>query len=86
MFYREPIDLIVQIENSLLGQLIYYWEYYNKPCSLIFQRAKAENLTGVRVRMDNPDAASFILILVERLRVRLYNNEDKKPINLNDLM
>lgn len=85
MFYREPIDLIVQIEHSLLGQLLYYWEYYNKPCLLIFQRAKAENLTGVRVRMDNPDAASFVLILVERLRVKLYN-EDKQPVNLNNLM
>lgn len=85
MFYREPIDLIVQIENGLLGQLIYYWEYYNKPCPLIFQRAKAENLTGVRVRMDNPDAASFVLILVERLKVKLYN-KDKQPVNLNDLI
>lgn len=52
---------------------------------MIFQRAKTENLTGVRVRMDNPDAASFVLILVERLKVKLYN-EDKKPINLSDLM
>ena len=85
MFYREPIDLIVQIEDSLLGQLIYYWVYYNKPCPMIFQRAKADNLTGVCVRMDNPDAASFVLILVERLKVKLYN-EDKKPINLSDLM
>lgn len=85
MFYREPIDLIVQIEDSLLGQLIYYWEYYNKPCPMIFQRANFEKLTGVRVRMDNPDAASFVLILVERLKVKLYN-ADKKQINLSDLM
>lgn len=85
MFYREPIDLIVQIEDSLLGQLIYYWEYYNKPCPMIFQRANFEKLTGVRVRMDNPDAASFVLILVERLKVKLYN-ADKKTINLSDLM
>lgn len=85
MFYREPIDLIVQIEDTLLGQLIYYWEYYNKPCPLIFQRAKTENLTGVRLRMNNPDAASFVLILVERLKVKLYN-ADKKPIDLNNLM
>lgn len=85
MFYREPIDLIVQIEDALVGQLIYYWQYYNKPCRLIFQRAKAENLTGVRVRMDNPDAASFVLILVERLKVKLYN-KDKKPIQISDIM
>lgn len=85
MFYRDPIDLIVQIEDALVGQLIYYWQYYNKPCQLIFQRAKAENLTGVRVRMDNPDTASFVLILVERLKVKLYN-KDKKPIQISDIM
>lgn len=85
MFYREPIDLIVQIEDALVGQLIYYWQYYSKPCPLIFQRANAENLTGVRVRMDNPDAASFVLILVERLKVKLYN-KDKKPIQISDIM
>lgn len=85
MYFREPIDLIIQIEDGLLNQLSYYWLYYNKPCPLIFQRAKAENLTGVRVRMDNPDAASFILILVERLKVKLYN-KDKQPVNLNNLM
>ncbi len=85
MFYREPIDLIIQIEDGLLNQLSYYWLYYNKPCPLIFQRAKAENLTGVRVRMDNPDAASFVLVLVERLKVRLYN-KDKQAIDLSDLV
>ena len=85
MLYREPIDLIIQIEDQLLGQLIYYWEYYNKPCPLIIQRAKAENLTGVRVRVDNPDAASLVFVLVERLKVRMYN-KDKQPVDLKSLM
>lgn len=45
----------------------------------------AENLTGVRVRVDNPDAASLVFVLVERLKVRLYN-KDKQPVDLKSLM
>lgn len=85
MFYKGPIDLVIQIETALLGQMVYYWEYYNKPCKVLLQKAKADNLTGVRVRVDNPDAASFVFILVERLKVKLYN-KDLHPINMNELM
>lgn len=85
MFYREPVDVIIQIEDSLLGQLDYYWLYYNKPCDLRLQKAKAEGLTGVRVRIENPDAASFVFVMVERLKVKLYDS-DKKPIDIKDVM
>lgn len=85
MFYREPVDVIIQIETSMLGQLIYYWTYYESPCDLTLQKAKTEGLSGVRTRIENPDAASFIYILAERLRVKLYNS-DKKPIDIKDIM
>lgn len=85
MFYREPVDVIVQIETSLLGQLIYYWTYYESSCDLTLQKAKTEGLSGVRIRIENPDAASFVYILVERLKVKLYNS-DKKPIDIKDIM
>ena len=32
MIYREPMRLIVQVDDSLLGQVLYYWTYYGKPC------------------------------------------------------
>lgn len=65
MIYREPLKLIVQIEDSLLGQLLYYWSYYGKPCRLLFRPAKAENLTAVCLDMNNPEAAAR-----EAMRIR----------------
>ena len=85
MFYREPVDVIIQIENSLLGQLNYYWLYYESPCDLLQQKAKTPGLTGVRIRIENPDTASLVFVLVERLRVRLYD-KNKKPIDIKDIM
>ncbi|MDD3040917.1 hypothetical protein [Bacteroides sp.] len=85
MFYRDAVDIIIWIENSLLGQLVYYWLYYNSPCDLLQQKAKTQGLTGVRLRIDNPDTASFVFVLVERLQVKLYD-KDKKPIDMKDIM
>lgn len=85
MFYREPIDLIIQIETSLLGQLIYYWAYYGSPCDLILQKAKTEGLSAVRLRMENPDTASLVFVLVERLRIKMYD-KNKKAIQVSDFM
>ena len=85
MFYRDPVDIIIQIENSLLNQLTYYWLYYDRPCKLICQKAKTEGLTAVWVRIENPDTASFVFVLVERLRIKLYDS-NKKPIDIKDIM
>lgn len=84
MLYKEPVELVIQIETALLGQLVYYWEYYGKPCKVTLMKAKAEHLTGVRVCVDNPDAASFVFILTERLKVKLYNKQ-LKPIHINEI-
>jgi len=85
MFYHEPTTVIIQIENALLGQLIYYWIYYGQPCTLIQKKAKTEGLCAVIVKIDNPDTASFVFILVERLKVKLYDS-NKNPIDIKNIM
>lgn len=85
MIYREPLRLIVQIEDSLLGQLLYYWSYYGKPCRLLFRPAKADNLTAVCLHMDNPDAGSLVWVLCERLRVRLYEAETMRAVRAEEV-
>lgn len=32
---RIPTNYIVQIDNFHLGEFIYYWNYYEQPCSLL---------------------------------------------------
>lgn len=85
MIYREPLKLIVQIEDSLLVELLYYWSYYGKPCRLLFRPAKAENLTAVFLDMNNPDAGSLVWALCERLRVRLYDAETRRPVRAEEV-
>lgn len=85
MIYREPKNLIIQVEDRLLGQVIVYWTYYNKPCSLNIQPAKTAGLSAITTRMDNADAGSFIFILCERLRVRLYDQETKKALTVEEV-
>lgn len=85
MIYRKPKDLIIQVEDRLLGQIIVYWTYYNKPCPLNILGAKTEGLSAITTRMDNADAGSFVFVLCERLRVKLYDRETKKPLTVEDV-
>jgi len=84
MFYQGPKDVIIQIETTLLAQLIYYWDYYEKPSKITLQKAKADNLTGVRMEVNDADAGSFLYILIERLKVKLYDN-DFHAINVSEV-
>lgn len=85
MIYREPKDLIIQVEDSLLGQVQYYWTYYGKPCKLVEVGANTEGLTAILVKMNNADAGSFVFILCDRLGVRIYEQGTKKPLTVQDL-
>lgn len=83
--YREPKNLIIQVEDNLLGQVQYYWTYYGKPCDLIETGAKTEKLTAIFVKMNNPDAGSFVYMLCERLKVRMYEQRTKKPLTVEEV-
>ena len=85
MIYREPMRLIVQVDDSLLGQVLYYWTYYGKPCRLLLRPARTENLTAVCLHMDNADAGSLVWTLCERLRVRLYEEGTMRAVRAEEL-
>lgn len=85
MIYREPRKLIVQVEDSLMGQVLYYWTYYNKPAKLLILRANTEGLTAIKLCMDNAYTGSFVYILVERLHVRLYDADTKQPVQAQEI-
>ena len=85
MIYREPKDLIIQVEDSYLGQVQYYWTQYGKPCKLLQMGANTERLTAILVKMNNADAGSFVWILCERLKARMYDQKTKKPLTVEDL-
>ena len=85
MIYREPMNLIVQVDDTLLGQVLYYWTYYGKPCRLLLRPANADNLTAVLLHMNNADAASFVWMLHERLRVRLYEEGTMRAVRAEEL-
>lgn len=58
---NEPKNIIIQIQDSYLAELIYHWIQDGKPCSLLFQKPKCEELTAIRLVMDSNESASFIL-------------------------
>lgn len=46
---RPPKKYIVQIDNFRLAEFIFYWMYYDQPCSLLFQKPRTEGLTAVKL-------------------------------------
>ena len=85
MIYREPKDLIMQVEDSYLGQVQYYWTHYGKPCKLVEMGANTERLTAILVSMNTPDAGSFVWILCERLNARMYEQGTKRQLTVEDV-
>lgn len=85
MIYREPKDLIIQVEDSYLGQVQYYWTYYGKPCELREIGAKTMGLTAILVKMNNTDTGSFVYMLCERLKARMYEQGTKRPLTVQDV-
>lgn len=85
MIYREPKDLIIQVEDSALAQVQYYWTYYGKPCDLVEIGAKTMGLTAIFIKMHNPDAGYFVYILCDRLKARMYEQGTKRPLTVEDV-
>lgn len=69
---RPPVKYIVQIGDRYLSELIYYWLYYDKPCSLLIQAPRTEGVTAVKIIVDNDKAAEFLLRAKEKTGARLY--------------
>ena len=69
---RPPKKYIVQIDNFRLTEFIFYWMYYDQPCSLLFQKPRTEGLTAVKLIVDNDEAASFLRRAKEKTGCKLY--------------
>ncbi len=69
---RPPKKYIVQIDNFRLAEFIFYWMYYDQPCSLLFQKPITEGLTAVKLIVDNDEAANFLLRAKEKTGCKLY--------------
>ena len=69
---RPPKKYIVQTDNFRLAEFIFYWMYYDQPCSLLFQKPRTEGLTAVKLIVDNDEAASFLLRAKEKTGCKLY--------------
>ena len=44
---RPPIKFIIRIDEDRLSELIYYWNWYDKLCDLLFRKPKTEGLAAV---------------------------------------
>lgn len=79
---RPPINILVQIDEHRLSELIYYWNYYNKPCNLLFMKPKTEGLAAIRLTVDSDQAADFLRRVMDKTGCKIYeldnNNKVKK--------
>lgn len=69
---RPPKKYIVQIDNFRLAEFLFYWMYYDQPCSLLFQKPRTEGLTAVKLIVDNDEAANLLLRAKEKTGCKLY--------------
>lgn len=69
---RIPINFIIQIDDFRLSELIYYWNHFDKPCSLLFQKPKTDKLASVKLVVDSDEAAEFLLRVKEKTGCKLY--------------
>lgn len=72
---RIPVKYIVQLDNFRVSEFLFYWIYYEQPCSLLLQKPKTEGLTAIRLVVDNDEAASFLHRAMEKTGCRLYQVE-----------
>lgn len=67
---------IIQIQDSYLAELIFWWLQYDKPCNLLFQKPKSEGLNGVRAVVDTIDASDFLEKAKETIRFKLFEEDE----------
>ena len=85
MFYKRKFRLVVQVEDSLLAQLVRYWLYYGKPCRLLLRPAKADKLNAVFIDLDSPETGMLVRVLTDNLHVRLYDADGMRPLQVEDV-
>lgn len=48
---RPPKNYLVQIDDNRLAEVIYYWNYHYKPCSMLFMKPKTEGLAAYLLQL-----------------------------------
>ena len=66
---------IIQIDEKRLAELIFYWNYFDKPCRLLLMKPKTDGLAAVKVTVDTPEAADFLLHAKNKINFKLFNDE-----------
>lgn len=69
---RPPIKFIIQIDEDRLSEVMYYWNYYDKPCDLLLCKPKTAGLAAVVLTVDSDEAADFVYRVKEKTGARLY--------------
>lgn len=69
---RPPIKFIIQIDEDRLSEIMYYWNYYDKPCDLLLRKPKTAGLAAVVLTVDSDEAADFVYRVKEKMGARLY--------------
>lgn len=69
---RPPIRFIIQIDEDRLSELVYYWNYCDKPCDLLLRKPKTQGLAAVILTVDSDEAADFVYRVKEKTGARLY--------------
>ena len=69
---RPPIKFIIQIDEDRLSEVMYYWNYYDKPCDLLLREPKTAGLAAVVLTVDSDEAADFVDRVKEKTGARLY--------------
>jgi hypothetical protein len=79
----EAKEYVIQIQDSYLAELIFHWIQYDKPCKLLFQKPKSDNLTAIRLMIDGNETASFVLQLRKATNCRVYEKTPQGMIPLD---
>lgn len=69
---RPPVKYIIQIDNMYLADVMFYWTYYEQPCSLLFVPPNTAGLTAIKLVVDNDEAANFMMRLREKTGCKFY--------------
>lgn len=69
---RIPVNYIVQIDNFHIADFLFYWTYYEQPCSLLFIKPKSEGLTAIKLVVDSDESANFLMRAKEKTGCKLY--------------
>ena len=68
----EKQEYIVQIQDSLIAEFLYYWIQYGKPCLLLMRRPKTDGLTAIQLTTETPETYQFLETAIQYTGCKLW--------------